>query len=300
MSSCQKSVLLTGATGFLGSHILELLVSRGHKVSIIKRSFSDTWRINAFMDNVQYFDIDKVEIDSIFNTYYDAIIHTATIYERDDEQYSDIVNANILFPLLLLDAARKHKISTFINTDSFITRGDNYQFLQGYALTKRQLVEWLDLASQEIRVLNLRLEHLYGTRDSCNKFVIKIINNLLAPSSKIKLTQGKQLRDFIYCTDAAHAYILALEKADKFSNGTHHLEVGTGKAVSIKEFVEMAKDLTNSSNVLEFGAIPYRENEIMSSKADISSLIRLGWKPQTSLEQGLENTIRWMKEENPC
>ena len=68
-------------------------------------------------------------------------------------------------------------------------------------------------------------------------------------------------------------------------------EVGTGTATSIAGFVKIVKKQTNSQTELKFGALPYRENEIMEAKADPSSLIEYGWKPTFSLEKGISETI---------
>lgn len=74
-------ILLTGATGFLGSYILERLIKSDYDVVILKRSFSDTWRINHLLDQVISYDIDKVSIDQPFiDNKIRAVIHTVTNY----------------------------------------------------------------------------------------------------------------------------------------------------------------------------------------------------------------------------
>jgi nucleoside-diphosphate-sugar epimerase len=67
--------------------------------------------------------------------------------------------------------------------------------------------------------------------------------------------------------------------------------LGTGQAVRIRDFVKLAHRLSQSRTELKFGALPYREGEIMESAADIGALERLGWRPAFTLEQGLLNTI---------
>ena len=86
------------------------------------------------------------------------------------------------------------------------------------------------------------------------------------------------------------AYIKILEQY-KRGNNYQEYELGSGNTVIVREFVETVHKLSQSQTVLNFGALPYRENEIMFSKASIEQLSLLGWNPDYSLEQGLMKTI---------
>lgn len=295
-----KNFLLTGATGFLGSHILESLIQRNHNVTIIKRSFSNTWRIEHILSQVQVFDVDRVSMVEIFKKPYNAIINTATQYGRDNIEYSELVEANMMFPLMLLDAAKKNNTPVFINAGSFIVRSSKYKYLQAYSLAKRQLTDWLHLASKNIKILNLQLEHIYGSKDSAPKFVPYILSSLITKKDELQLTGGEQQRDFIYCEDAAEAFIISAEKSEELPYGFNHFEVGSGKAISIKDFVLLAKELAGSPTRLKFGELPYRKNEIMSSQAITTNLNNLGWAPKYSLHNGLMKTIEWYKKDLLC
>ena len=88
--------------------------------------------------------------------------------------------------------------------------------------------------------------------------------------------------DFIYVEDVVEAYWQILRHQDK-DLFYHRYEIGTGEVTSIKELAIMAKKLLHSKTRLAFGALPYRENEIMESKANIESLNRLGWIPKFSI-----------------
>ena len=96
------TILLTGATGFLGSHILHRLLQTNHKVVILKRSFSNTWRINSVLSKVKFYDLDKTSIETAFKEQkIDIVIHTATNYGRSNQPVSDIVDTNLMFSLKL-------------------------------------------------------------------------------------------------------------------------------------------------------------------------------------------------------
>ena len=79
-----KTILLTGATGFLGSHLLKALLNEGHRLVILKRSTSNAWRIASMLDQVTSYDIDRVPLTQAFeDQHIDAVIHTACHYGRD-------------------------------------------------------------------------------------------------------------------------------------------------------------------------------------------------------------------------
>jgi len=99
----KMTVLLTGANGFLGSHLLKRLVNKGYNVVILKRSFSNTWRIKSYLDKIKSYDIDIIGIEKPFEEQkIDIVIHTATNYGRKKESVSDVVETNLIFSLKLL------------------------------------------------------------------------------------------------------------------------------------------------------------------------------------------------------
>ena len=101
------------------------------------------------------------------------------------------------------------------------------------------------------------------------KFITYIIKELLSNRKKIDLTKGEQKRDFVYISDVAAAYEKAIEYSKNVKNGFYEYEIGTGVSTSIEELVLKIRYLTGRNNVkLNFGAVPYVENEYMDRKAD--------------------------------
>ncbi len=295
----KKTILLTGATGFLGSHIAERLVQEGFRVIILKRSYSDIWRIKHIVKKLICYDVDKVSLDLPFKDHrIDVVIHTATKYGKGKESISEVVEANLCFPIKLLETASNFGVESFLNTDTFFKV--SYKYLNHYSLSKKQFVEWLKIFSKDLKVFNLKLEHLYGEKDDMTKFVPWIIISLLKGCDKIKLTEGRQKRDFIYVKDVVDVYFKILSLLDRFDKGFYEYEIGSGRSIEIREFIKLLKKLTdNDKTVLLFGALPYRENEIMDSKANINKIKKeIGWIPKTSLKEGLLKTINWYKESN--
>lgn len=282
---------MTGATGFLGSHILESLREISN-VIVLKRSSSDTWRIGEFLTGVTCYDADKTAPENIFKGHkIDGIIHAATEYGRN--KGADEIVA-FVFPLKLLELGIANKISFFLNTDTFYNmEGFASSHLFHYALSKKQFEGWLKVfRKQGARILNMKLSHFYGLRDNTSKFVPEMLSKMLRHEPVIELTAGKQRRDFVYVDDVVKAYRLLVEKIDGIREPYLELEVGTGQSVSVKDFLKIMQRLTESRSALEFGKLPYRENEIMEHHAKTSELVRvLGWKPEISIEKGLKELI---------
>ncbi|MFC1566329.1 NAD-dependent epimerase/dehydratase family protein [bacterium] len=292
-----KTILLTGATSFIGSHLLRSLIKE-YNVVILKRSFSHTKRIEDLLDKVKYYDIDKVELDLIFvENKIDTIIHVATNYGRNG--IKPVILSNILLPLELLELAQKHNTKYFISTDSFYNTGTiTYDYLTSYALSKKHMFEWLKLSSKDITIVNMKLEHVYGSGDNHMKFVSGMITKLSNNEPEIALTFGEQKRDFVYIDDVVKAYMLVLSNLDRLIYNFSEFEIGTGQFTTIKDFVTTIHTITNSKSKLLFGKHEYRKNEIMESKADVEPLFRfVNWKPNTSIEEGLNKTILSKKKE---
>lgn len=283
-------ILLTGATGLLGSHLLEAMLERGYSVITVKRSFSNTWRIDHLLTKVKAYDIDRIPLEAIFEeNKIDVVIHTATHYGRTQEPASEIVDANLDFPLRLLETAIRFDTDTFFNTDTLLDR-----HLSNYALSKKQFAEWLKVFSEarKIRGINLKIEHMYGPGGDEKNFITWVLKQMIHGAKKVPLTRGEQKRDFVYISDVVDAYLLLLEKQEGPSSYSE-FEVGTGQSVSIKSLVLRLKELVGRvqkreiETLLDFGSVPYRKGEPMEIQANISKLAAVGWKPKVPLDVGL-------------
>jgi nucleoside-diphosphate-sugar epimerase len=197
-----------------------------------------------------------------------------------------MLDANLVLPFQLLDFAIKNDVELFVNTDSALERLTSI-----YSLTKKQFLDWLKFRSKEIKVVNMQIEHFYGPGAGNTNFISLMIENLLKNEPKIDLTQGEQKRDFLYFEDVVDAYEQVINLYDKFEQNYSHFEIGSGKNISIKELMILLKELTKSKTILNFGAIPYRENEMMESECNLKSIYELGWKNKHTLKQGIEKTI---------
>ncbi len=114
---------------------------------------------------------------------------------------------------------------------------------------------------------------------------------------ELDLTLGEQRLDFVYVDDVISATILLAERCQK-EGFYFNCPVGSGEDVSIRDFVEMVKRITGSETKLNYGIVPYRENEVMFSQADTSILKRMGWAPSVNLEEGIRRTVADEKNHN--
>ena len=137
----------------------------------------------------------------------------------------------------------------------------------------------------------MQLEHFYGPGTSPTNFLSYMIGKLKNNEPQIDLTLGEQQRDFIYIDDVVNAYLTVIAKQDQLADHYSSFQVCTNQLISIKDLMNLMKSLTNSNSVLNFGAVPYRENELMHSETDNTALINLGWKPQYTIQEGLQKTI---------
>jgi len=286
-------LLITGGTGFLGSHLARHLVERGHEVHVLTRPSSATTRLQGCEKRLNLLVFNSIhearELASRLRP--DCIIHTACNYGRSGEGIGDIVATNLAFPLALLEAATDNGTGCFINTDTSLDK-----YLNPYTLSKKQFAEWGQwlAGKQRIQFINVVLEHMFGPGDSAAKFTTHVIRHCIQQAQKLELTPGEQQRDFIYIDDVVSAYSTILDNLQRLEY-FEALPLGSGQAVTIRKFVETVCRLTGSRTQPEFGAIPYRDNEAMFCQADTTRLRSLGWAEEYDLAAGIKRTIELEK-----
>lgn len=284
-----ETILITGGVGFLGRHLVKRFVADGMNVAILKRSTSKIDHIAEVLDSVHVFDVDFLDEAFITLGRVDIVMHTATNYGRRNEPLSKVFETNTVLPLRLLETSIRYGVRAFINADTVLDPS-----LNAYSLSKFQFKQWAKRLALDggFRFINLRLEQVYGSGDDTTKFTSHVILACLNNVPQLKLSLGEQKRDFIHVSDIVEAYVIVIDRLLEFSLGYSELDVGSGKAVTVREFVETVHRLTNSATQLEFGAIPYRPNEPMFSKANTARLRSLGWMNRYDLATGLKQSIQ--------
>ena len=190
----------------------------------------------------------------------------------------------------MMQALQQNKQSvTFINTGSALAPE-----VSPYALSKHQFAQWgRMLATQsggQFRFVNVLLQHMYGPGDDASKFTTHVLHTCHRNDPVLKLTAGEQARDLIYIDDVVSAYDTLLTQSLQL-DAVLDIEVGSGLAPTIRQFVETAHRLTASRTEMLFGALPYRANEAMHCLANVERMTQLGWAPAFDLHAGLKKTI---------
>jgi len=287
-------ILLTGATGFLGSYLLKSFIRDNHEIIILKRSESNTNKIESLKGNYVFYDIEKENIDDIFRIEKpEIIIHTACSYGKNNESITNLVKTNLIFSLEIFEASIRHETKLFVNVDSLLPKK-----VSNYSFSKSQFSDWLRINTYDINIVNIKIEQMYGPDTNKNKFFGWLFNNIISNSTeKIDLTSGVQKRDFIYIDDVVDAFNLIIKNRNQIK-GFKDLDLGTGNFVKVKDFVKaIALEVEEIYKIkvfnrLNFGAVPYRDCEIMKPILDNSIIRSLGWNPRYTYKEGIKETLK--------
>lgn len=290
-------ILLTGPSGFLGSALTRFWAVRGHEISLLARPSSCLERLADLPATVKVMRASKPDeiTSAVREAMPDAIVHTACSYGRRGESALDVMDANMRLGIALLqgvldrDSLKYEPSTLFMNTGTVLEPGVSL-----YALSKTQFSAWGAAVAastpQRLKFIDIRLQQMYGPGDDGSKFITHVIEACRQNVPRLALTKGEQLRDFIHIDDVVQAYDSILEKRDQFAT-SDVIDVGSGDAISMRSFVEMAKQLAGAETVLDFGGVQYRANEAMLCVADTTRLRSLGWNPTVPLADGLRRLI---------
>lgn len=303
-----KNILVTGTTGFIGSYLLKALVKNNYNVILLKRSTSDTFRIDNLLNQVKTYDIDNIELETIFSqNKIDGIIHLSTYYVKSHllDDIEDLVNSNVTFPTKLLELSVKYNVNFFINTGTFFeydfhsnpinenSKEEPYNLYASTKLAFDKIIQYY-VSSSNLNVLTLKLSAPFGYNDN-HKLVPYLINSVLK-NEKVILEKGEQEWDFIYVKDIIDAYLKAVNFCKNTKRSLYEeILIGTGKKTSIKDIVNIINNLKGEKLItLEK---EYNPNQIFEAFVDNSKAKNLlQWVPQYSIEQGLEETYNLYKE----
>ncbi len=285
-------ILLTGASGFLGSALAPHWLQAGHQVALLLRPTSQLQSLRGLDAS---FDIGRCTTDAEVDAFVkkvqpEVVVHTACAYGRQGETSLQLFDANLRLGFVILQALQRDAQPVcFINTGSALSPD-----VSAYALSKHQFAQWgRMLATQsggQLRFVNVLLQHMYGPGDDASKFTTYVLHACQRNDPVLKLTAGEQARDFIYIDDVVSAYDTLVDQNAQLG-AVLDIEVGSGVAPTIRQFVEAAHRLTASHTELLFGALPYRANEAMHCLANVERMAQLGWHPSYDLNAGLKKTI---------
>jgi len=289
-------IFITGSTGFIGKNLVIALLREGHKLFLYKRK---TTNINfSYELNGDFCFINDDNLEPCFSkNQIESVIHIATFY-GDDEHAKEIHNANVIFPQKILNLAIKSKTKSFINTDSFFSKEEFYLgYKKEYVNSKRKFLSALEEAHNQIRIINMRLEHVFGIGDGKTKFIEWLSNMIITKDAynPIILSSCDQLRDFISVDDVVSSYIHVINNIGSLGSFTE-FQVGRGKTISVKDFAnfladEFSRNLGKKINI-NYDKSLNRKGEVRESYARNKNLVQLGWSPKNDLKTDIENYVK--------
>jgi len=304
----KPTILLTGANGFLGSHLMEALIQQDYSVVILKRSTSNLWRIEHLAGQYKSYDVDTQFLTDVFELESaDVVIHLATLYRKFDNgsEVSEMLDVNVRFPTEVLEAGVRNGIKGFINTGTFFEYDCRIQPLNEnapikpfnfYAKTKLAFEEMLKTYSDEIMVCTFRLFSPYGEKD--NQKLLPMIIQKALKGEAIELSEGLQKIDLIYVDDVVSAYVKAVKRILSSPNKPEYevFNLGSGVALSIRDVVSIVEQKIGGALQKKWGE--ESNADIPIAYADISKASEiLKWQPKYNAFEGITKTISYYKKE---
>ena len=215
----QKNILVLGGTGYLGVKLIKGLVDSGYIVFATKRRTSDIRALNG-IGRLHWVtaNIDFIR-DVMESCDIDCIINLVCNYGRSTELYGDVIEANIEFPLDVLNIASEYHVKRFITIDSALPENLNM-----YSFTKSMFARFGRFYSEkeDISFMNLRLQMFYGSDEPDERFIPQSIRKLLA-GEDVYATEGSQKRDIVAIEDVVRAIITVMNHTASFENWEHRL-----------------------------------------------------------------------------
>lgn len=300
-------VLVTGISGFIGSHLVRGLLEEGAEVHGLVRGNSDLWRIQDIKGQINLCYADLRDFESVKKVISKVkpkkIIHLAAYVDvsRSFDVIDEMIAVNIIGTLNLLKAANETDYDCFINTGSCEEYGNGLapfredqipNPVSPYSASKvsttlfcRMLYETMDLP-----IITVRPFLTYGPMQESNMLIPALIKKAIN-HEEFKMTKGEQTREFNYVDDIVDGIVKA--SVTKKAIG-EIINIGNGNEYKVKDVVARILNIMGDPIKPLKGALPYREGETMHFYCDNTKAKEiLNWTPRVSLDEGLEKTTNW-------
>ena len=311
-------ILVTGAAGFVGSHMVEKLVADGHDVrAMIHYNSANNWgwlEESQVKKSIEVVAGDIRDYDSVFAAVngVDTIFHLAALIGIPYSYVSPMayIKTNIEGTYNILQSARTLETPNILITSTSETYGsaqyipmDEFHPMVGQSPYSASKIGADNLAVSYFRsfatpVKIVRPFNIYGPRQSARAIIPSIITQILDGKKEIKLGNTSPTRDFTFVKDTIAGF-LAISKNEKF-NG-EYVNIGMGEEISVLDLVNLISELIGEDIKItsDEQRIRPKDSEVDRLFADNKKLTQsTSWQPQFSLKQGLTETIEWLKRNN--
>ena len=287
-------IFITGATGFIGKHLVNQLTEQGNEITINLYGEEQS----PFADNVKTYQLGKDtilnDIQFLAKNKFDGIIHLASLYLtiHNPDDAVKLIDSNVRFSTYILECASQAHINWFVNTGTFWQNYQNadYSPVNLYAATKQafESIARYYIETEQIRFATLRLSDTYGPNDTRPK-IFNLWERIARTGETLDMSAGEQLIDISYIDDIINAFILL---ATHLQN--KHPEVKSGnvfvvkadKRLTLKELAAIYEQATGTTLNINWGVRPYREREVMIPWEN--GVIVPDWKQNVTIEQGIK------------
>jgi Nucleoside-diphosphate-sugar epimerases len=313
----RKKVLVTGAGGFIGSHLIERLIDLGADVKGFARYNSrNDWGLleiipSQKLDSLQIISGDLQDYDAVFSAVrdVDVIFHLGSLISIPYSYIRprDTIENNILSTLNILTAARDLGVEKVVHTSSSEVYGtalyvpiDEKHPLQGqspYSASKigADKIAESFYCSFDLPVATIRPFNTYGPRQSARAIIPTIITQAIE-QEKIKLGSLFPTRDYTFVKDTVNGFIRTAESKSSIGEV---INIGSNFEISMGDLAQRISSLLNKDIMIMQDSSRVRplKSEVKRLWCDNAKAKRLlGWEPQVSLDEGLKETIEWISE----
>lgn len=294
-----QSALVTGGSGFIGSHLVSRLQEMGWTVSVLSR---DPQRASSILQDIpqsavcHYDGSYESVLASVETSEPDVVFHLAShfVAEHKIADIEPLLESNLCFGTRLLEAMSTTGVRHFVNTGTSWQNfhGDAYDPVCLYAATKQAFEDMLFFyaASGRVSAITLKLFDTYGPGDTRPK-LLPALRRAAQSSEVLRMSPGEQKLDLVYIDDVVDAYVRASKRlGEEHIDDTSDYAVTSGQAVPLRGLVELMQELTGGKPEVEWGARPYRVREVMEPWK--GGQVVPGWAPKVGLREGLERFLQ--------
>lgn len=290
-----NNYIITGATGFIGSNLVRVLLKNNSKITIITRKNSNYSKILDIKDklNIYEYDGDIIELVNLFNLINpDLVIHLASsfILNHRLDEIDKLIDSNIRFGTQILEAMKLSNCKKIINTSSYYQHYNNeiYNPVNLYAATKQAFEDIIYYYSSEYNIKSITLElfDTYGENDSRPK-ILNLLNNYANSKKVLDMSLGEQILDITYIDDIVSAYLKTIQLISiKEDNIPDKYSLISENRIKLKDLVRLYEQVTNKKINVNLGAKPYRNRQIMNPWDKGKHLPQ--WQARISISEGIK------------